>query len=150
MSDRYLSDPLEDLLERAGLSPVNINMALDELANTWQPTVLKPGHVLLGRIRERTDVNVVGISRRYRRLLVEIKQFKAEKFRWHYHERNRSNCFFACEGDVPHTVSDNLPGGPLRALIVPTPALGAVTIDRLSRDRVGWLNLTVTPQWRVF
>lgn len=150
MHDHYLSDPLDDLLQRAGLSPVKVDMALERLARLWQPTVLKPGHVYLRQIRERTDINVVGISRRYRRLLVEIEQFKDKQLLWRYHERSRSDCAFACAGQIPHTVGDALLGQPLRTLVVPTPAIGAVTIDSLSRDRAGWLDLKVTPEWRLF
>lgn len=150
MPTSYLSDPLDDLLQRTGLSATRVDEALERLARDWQPTVLKPGHAYLQLIRERTGINVVGIQRRYRRLLVEIEQFEDKHCRWRYHERSRSDCVFACVDNIPHTIGDALPGRPLRALIVPTPAIGAVMIDSLSRDPEGWLTLAVTPEWRSF
>lgn len=150
MPSSYLSDPLDDLLQRASMSPARVDKELDRLARDWQPTILKPGHEYLRQIRERTGINVVGIQRRYRRLLVEIMQFKDEQWVWRYHERSRSDCVFACAGEIPHTIGDALPGRPLRALTVPTSAIGAVIIDNLSRNPDGGLSLAVTPEWRTF
>ena len=150
MSSSYLSHPFDDLLRRSGLSPTKIDMSLERLARMWQPTVLKPGHVYLRQIRDRTGINVVGISRRYRRLLVEIQQLEDEALLWRYHERSRSDCVFSCAGQIPHALGDALPGRALRALIIPTPALGEMTIDSVWHDPDGWLDLKVTPQWRPF
>ncbi|RSY81993.1 hypothetical protein DAH66_14075 [Sphingomonas koreensis] len=150
MPKSYLSDPLDDLLQRSGLSAAKIDMSLERLARLWQPTVLKPGHPYLRQIQQRTGVNVVGIARRYRRLLVEIEQLEDAKLRWRYHERSRSDCVFACAGQIPHTLGDALRGRPLRALIIPTPALGEMTIDTVLHDPDGRLDLRVTPQWRQF
>ncbi|WP_066663771.1 MULTISPECIES: hypothetical protein [unclassified Sphingomonas] len=149
MQKLYLSDPLADLLERSGLSPKQVNMSLERQARLRYPTVLAPGHVYLRQIREHTGVNVVMISRRYRRLLVQIEQMKNGKWQWIYKERSQTDIEFACPADIPHTLEAALPGRPLNSLIDPTtPALGCLIIDACSRDRHGWLNPSIKPGWR--
>ena len=64
MQQRYVSDPLDDLLQRSGLSPAKIDEALEGLAAAWQPTILKPGHPYLHQVRDRVGIDVVAIARR--------------------------------------------------------------------------------------
>jgi hypothetical protein len=150
MADRFISEPLDDLLQRSGLTPDMVDTSLERLARLGQPTALKPGHAYLRQIHAHSGVDVVGISRRYRRLLVEIEQRKGRELLWRYHERSRSNCVFACPGQIPHTFGAALVGQQLRKLAVPTTTLGAVTIDSVSHADAGWLDVEVTPRWRPF
>lgn len=150
MQNRYISDPLDDLLQRSGLSPAKIDNAIEQLALRWAPTILRPGHDYLRQINDHTNINVVAISRKYRRLFVEIEQYKGGKAIWHYHERSRTACVFACLGIIPHTVESALVGRPLRSLIIPTPAIAATVVENTSREREGWMTLSVTPQWQQF
>ena len=69
---------------------------------------------------------------------------------WNYHERSRTECTFACLGSIPHTPEFKLIGRPLRGVVIPTQALGSVTIESISREREGWLTVAVTPEWRQF
>ena len=82
MPNRYVSDALDDLLQRSALSADKIDLELEQLANTWQPTVLKPGHAFLHQIRLQTGIDVVAIARQYRRLLVEIEQRDGRQLIW--------------------------------------------------------------------
>ncbi|MBA3836379.1 MAG: hypothetical protein H2054_04185 [Sphingomonas sp.] len=151
MPNRYVSDPLDDLLQRSALSADKIDLELEQLAKAWQPTVLKPGHAILHQIRLQTGIDVVAIARQYRRLLVEIEQRKGRQLIWRYHELSRNRCEFVCPDiGIPHARGDALPGRPLRTLVEPTVALGAMTIDEQSRERDGWFDLRVTPTWREF
>lgn len=151
MPHRYVSDPFDDLLQRSPLSADKIDCELEQLAKAWQPTILKPGHFFLDQIRSHTGVNVVGIARQYRRLLVEIEQRDAGLLIWRYHELSRTRSTFVCtDVGIPHAAGDALPGRALRTLIEPTVALGAMMIEEQSRERTGWFDLRVTPIWREF
>ena len=151
MANRYVSDPLDDLLQRSTLSADKINRALDQLANAWQPTILKPGHTFLNQIRSHTGVNVVGVARQYRRLLLEIEERSAGQLIWRYHELSRTRSTFACADiGIPQAIGDSLPGRALRTLIEPTVALGAMIVEEQSRERTGWFDLRVSPLWREF
>ncbi|MEO9131306.1 MAG: hypothetical protein ABI240_08870 [Sphingomonas sp.] len=143
-----LSYVLDELLERSDLLLGEIDQSLQQLAATGQPTTLKPGHPCLRQVHDRTGINLVGISRRYRRLLAEIEQVENGALKWRYREQSRTECLFMCRGVIPHAVGIALISQPLRRLIVPTGPLGEATIESLIHDPDGWLELTVAPQWR--
>ncbi|MFK3889786.1 hypothetical protein [Sphingomonas sp. NPDC079357] len=151
MTKRSVSDPLLALLQQAGLAPEDIDKALDRQAARWTHTLLRHGHPYVRRLRTSTGFNAVGISRRYRRLLIDIEQRGSDGgLLWHYREFGRANCLFRCKGAIPDTTLTALPGRLLGNLIQPYPALSAATIHDAVATRDAWIELTVEPGWQVF
>ncbi len=92
MTKRHVSQPLSGLLRQAGIACDDVDSALDRQAARWVHTVLRHGHPYVRRLRASTGFNVVGISRKYRRLLIDIEQRGPDGgMLWHYREYGRAN-----------------------------------------------------------
>ncbi|WP_137787491.1 hypothetical protein [Sphingomonas sp. 3P27F8] len=149
MSNRYISAPLEDLLLRSGLTATKVDAALQRRSRMQHEARLYPSHTYQCRIRQLTGVRIVGIERRYGRLLARIEHIHNNRIAWQYFERSRTQCQFNCPGNIPHTISSALIGRPLSALAIPTPTLGEALIASIEPFD-GWLGLDVTPKWHTF
>lgn len=151
MTKQYVSEPLLALLRQTGVSPRDVDAAIERQANRWAHTLLRQGHACVRRIRAATGLEVVGIARKYRRLLVEIEQHGTDgAIAWHYKEVGRTGGTFRCKAAVPDTVLAALPGRALGDLIQPFPALSTTRIDAVDVVHDGWIELTVTPGWQAF
>lgn len=151
MTKRRVSDPLLSLLEQAALSCSDVDSTLDRQAARWAHPVIRHSHIHVRRVRTSTRIGVVAISRRYRRLLVDVEHRGPDGVMlWHYRELGRANCLFRCNGVVPRGALAVLLGASLGNLIQPYPALSAATVKAAELARDGWIELTVEPAWHVF
>ena len=151
MAKRSVSDPLLALLQQASLAADDVDQALDRQAALYAHTILRHGHPYVRDLRIGTGFNVVGISRKYRRLLIDMEQRGPDGgLLWHYRELGRANCLFRCKGVIPETALAALPGRSVGSLIQPYRALSAATIHDAEMTPDGWIELTVEPTWQVF
>lgn len=150
MIKRKVSEPLLALLVQTGITPAAVDAALTHQIARWAQALLRQSHPYVRRVRT-TGVHVVGIARKYRRLLVSIEQRgRNNELLWHYHEYSPRQCFFRCVGTVPETAVAALAGRPLGDLIQTFPALSMGIIDTAQSTHDGWLDLTLTPSWQIF
>jgi hypothetical protein len=147
---RHVSDPALELLEKANLPPVEIDAALEAVVWSSSGAVLRVSHPLLQRIAQASGVNVTEIRRRSRYLLIAIEQFDEQGASWQYREHTPRNCLFSCRGQVADGLAIGLGGELLEKLACPTPALSRSRIIDVSPADDMWLNVRVTPEWRLF
>jgi hypothetical protein len=149
-SHRYVSEPLLALLQRAGIAARDVDDALDRQALRWAHTLLRHGDPSVCQLREGSGINVVGIARKYRRLLTEIEQRAADgSTAWHYRELGRAGSAFRC-APVPATALAALPGRRLGDLIKIDSALAHVTIVEVTRSDSESIELVIAPRWQMF
>lgn len=147
---RYVSSPALTVLGGAGLSPDHIYAALEDRIWGKGSAVLQANHLLVQRIREMTEINVVQIARRSRYLLCQIEQRKDEVPSWQYRELTPRNCTFSCRGQLPAAIEVALNGELLEKLVKPAAALEGTIIKHVGSTGEGWLDVDVTPTWHSF
>ena len=151
MTRRYVSQPLLEMLRQADLTSDHVNSALDWQMARWTHASLPHSHPYMRRFRTGTGLNAVAISRKYRRLLVNIEQRGPDGgMLWHYREVGRTNCQFHCKGVIPAASLAALPGKSLNVLIQPHPALSAAEIRAAVATCDGWIELTLALSWTIF
>lgn len=147
---RYVSSPALALLGRSGLSPSDIDAALEDLVWGKGNAILWSNHPLVQRTRQASDINVVQISRRSRYLLLQIEQHKDGAPSWQYRELTPRSCTFSCRGYLPATIEVALNGELLEKLVIPAVAMGGTVIEQVGASGDGWLNVDVAPPWNLF
>lgn len=128
---RHVSGPALELLGQAGLSPADIDAALEDLVWSKTSAILRSHHSIVQRIRQATGINVVQIARRSRCLLIEIEQHKDNAPSWQYREHTPRNCVVSCRGQPPDRIEIALHGALLEKLIRPALAMNGTIIDQL-------------------
>lgn len=147
---RHVSRPALTLLQRAALTPNEIDRAIDDLVLSKSSAMLRKGHDLLRRIEEATGVLVVQIARRSRYLLISIEQQIDAAPSWLYRELSPRRCLFSCPGKIPATATVGLVGHPLRHLADPKAGVEDLVINDIADTADGWLVVDVTPVWMAF
>jgi hypothetical protein len=147
---RHVSTPALALLRQAGLSPGDIDHAIDALVRDKASAMLRKGHGLLRRIEAASGVAVVQIARRSRYLLITIEQAADGAPSWQYREVSPRQCRFSCPGQIPATAAMGLVGQSLRHLARPMTGMDELVIEQISDTPDGWLLVDVTPAWSVF
>lgn len=149
---RHVSVPALELLEKADLPPAEIDAALEALVGSSNGVVLRLNHPLLQRIAHASGVNVTQISRRSRYLLIAIEQFDQQGAYWQYREQTPRDCLFSCRGRLPNNLAISLSGELLKTLACPAlaPAIADTRIVDVNPVDDNWLNVRVTPEWRLF
>lgn len=147
---RHVSRPALTLLERAALTPDEIDRAIDDLVRDKASAMLRKGHDLLRRIEEATGILVVQVARRSRYLLISIEQQIDAAPSWLYRELSPRRCLFSCPGQIPATAAVGLVGRPLRQLADPKTGVEDLIIKEIADTADGWLVVDVTPVWMAF
>lgn len=147
---RHVSSPASELFRRAQVPPEDFDRALGGLVQAGASAILRRNHPLLESVRQATEINVVGVSRRSHYLLMTIEQHKDGKPSWQYREHSPRRCVFSCRGEIPATIEMALNGELLETLVKPTMALRKTVIRHVGPTGEGWLNVDVKPAWHSF
>lgn len=147
---RQISEPTLGLLAASGLSATEVDDAIDRLVAAQKATLLRKPHDIIQRIADQTGINVVGIARKSRHILIEIEQRKGGAAWWQYREHSPRRCIFSCRGQVPATIGTALNGVLLEQLVKPAIAMSGTTIGSVGSTTDGWLTVEVAPTWTSF
>ena len=152
MADRYISKPLLQIISAAKITPAAVHRSITTRSNKHTYPVLTLGHPYVRRVRAATNLDVIGISWRYGRLLVSVEQMKDRRIYWFYKELKGSHCSFRFPAEIPHTVLGSLAGKSLKVVIDEISPLADVIIAGPDEDYAtpGWLCLKLAPEWVSF
>ena len=143
-----MSQPLADLLDRARLSPADVDARLHRLIAQGAAAVLDHRDAVPTKIRAATGYDVVAITRKHGRLLVSIEQRRDTVLIWTYREHSRNRCVFACPAKLTNAIRTALIDRPLKALADPGFALSDAIIESSTPFSDGWIEATVMPAWQ--
>lgn len=141
----FCSAPLRAVLDGAGITPGEVNAAFDSLKPA-SGRLLRFDHPLLCAMRNRTEFNIISVSRRHHYLLASIEQRGAKGHSWIYREHTRNRCVFSCPGTIAQTRAGAMTGLTLERLVDAPHAFRNLRIDEVDCAE-GWSNVTVSPQW---
>lgn len=147
---RQISEPTLGLLVASGLSATNVDDAIDRLVASQKAALLRKPHDIIKQIADRTGINIVGIARKSRHILIEVEQRKADAAWWQYREHSPRRCIFSCRGQIPETIGTALNGALLEKLVRPAIAMSGTTIGSVGSTSDGWLTVEVAPIWAEF
>lgn len=147
---RTISGPAQALLDRAGVSPEEIDTALGEMVSGKGIAILRAHHPLIRHIQQTTSINIVQIARRSRTLLIEIEQQRDNKPFWNYREHRPRWCTFSCPGILPDTIEIALHDQLLDKVVESAIAMTGTKITDVSKTDDGWLRFNVVPPWHIF